>query len=607
MDNDLITGRQILSKLPLFLSRLPRSVKGLKMASRTQEQGQGLGWAVERATKLNPNGIAILSDDRRVTYCDFNAWANRCAHYFSAQGAKRGDVVAVFMENRVEYLVILAALAKLGVTAALINSDLRKENLIHVFKLAKAKAVVIGEELIPAYDDIKSNLDFTDEQQLFWADTDTLIDEGSTPEGYVNLAKVISSQVDQNPAETNLVSPTDTCFLIYTSGTTGLSKAAIVSHGRFMTAFGGVGYGTVGLDTNDVIYVTLPFYHASGIVICWGAALAAGAGFALRRKFSASQFWDDVQKYQATCFGYVGEVARYLLNQPVRDAEKNNPVTKVVGNGMRLDIWSEFKSRFEIDTVYELYAASEGNIGFSNMLNFDRTVGLCPNEYAIVNYDAESALPERDSKGFARKVNKGEVGLLLGKITSDSPFDGYTEKDKTDTKIIRNIFTKGDAWFNTGDVLRDIGFRHAQFIDRLGDTFRWKGQNVSTMEVEGVINSFSLIEESVVYGVEVPNTEGRAGMAAIKLSDNKDDNSIAQLYEYLETRLPEYAVPLFIRILDNMDTTGTFKYKKTDLKKDGFQDESSQNTLFFQDRESKKYIAMTDEIQSAIQCGAIRL
>jgi citronellyl-CoA synthetase len=338
-----------------------------------------------------------------------------------------------------------------------------------------------------------------------------------------------------------------------------------MSHGKWIKAYGGFGHSGLGLNDQDVLYLTLPCYHNNAVTVCWSAALAGGAAIALRRRFSASAFWKDVRHYQATCFGYIGELCRYLLNQPPCPEEVNNSLTCMIGNGLRPSIWGEFKQRFGIERITEFYASSEGNIGFTNVFNFDNTVGYSPATYAIVRYDLENDRPLRTKKNFLQKADKGEPGLLITEISAKWPFDGYTDPAKSEAVILRNVFKKGDAWFNTGDLMRDIGFKHTQFVDRLGDTFRWKGENVSTTEVENALGTFAGIEDAVVYGVEIPGTNGRCGMAALRLAPGVE-LACSELAAHLDRELPAYAAPQFVRLLREVETTGTFKYKKNDLK-----------------------------------------
>ena len=258
------------------------------------------------------------------------------------------------------------------------------------------------------------------------------------------------------------------------------------------------------------------------------------------------------------------------MEQPPSPDDSKNTIQKIIGNGLRVDMWKAFKSRFDIPFIYEFYGASEGNIAFLNMLNMDCTVGVCLLPYAIVKYDIEAEAPIRDGNGFMQKVETGEAGLLLGEISEETPFVGYTDEEETENKIFRDVFEKGDAWFDTGDLMRDIGFKHAQFVDRLGDTFRWKGENVSTLQVEAAVNSFHQISESVVYGASIPGTNGRAGMTAIIPYESPDKFDLAGFYSALASKLPNYAIPAFIRFKTEFEYTETMKMKKGKLKKEGF-------------------------------------
>jgi citronellyl-CoA synthetase len=396
----------------------------------------------------------------------------------------------------------------------------------------------------------------------------------------------------------------DGLFYIYTSGTTGMPKAAIFSHGRWMKAYGALG-SVMDLNHSDIMYVTLPFYHATAMVVCWGSVLAGGAGIALRRKFSAREFWDDVRKFNASSIGYVGELCRYLAEVPAKPEDRAHRVTKMVGNGMRPNIWGPFKQRFGIDEVYELYASSEGNIGFSNIFNFDNTVGFSPLPYAIVKYDKENETPLRNKDGFLMKAARGEAGLLIGKITDRTPFDGYTDPAKNESCIMQNVFEIGDRYFNTGDLVRDIGFRHAQFVDRLGDTFRWKGENVSTTELENLICGIPEIAEAVVYGVEIPNTNGRAGMAAITPHDGMTID-FKELLAGFKKEMPAYAIPVFLRLQQLMETTGTFKYQKNNLKKENYDPVLAKEPLYVWLPNTDSYQPLTAEIWQKIQDKAYR-
>jgi len=598
---DLITPTRFIAHLPATLGRVPRMLRGLYYTGiRNREKNLSLGWALERAARLYPDAPALLEGQRRLSYALFNGWANRLARAFQAEGVKHASVVAVMLENRAELLVTLAALAKLGAVGALINTTQRGQVLAHSLNLVSPGHFVVGEELREAFDEVRANLQGGAERLYWVADDDTLRDPGQTPAGWANLMRLAQSQASDNLAETTQVRLKDACFYIYTSGTTGLPKASIMSHGRWIKAYGGFGHSGLGLGREDVLYLTLPCYHNNAVTVCWSAVLAGGAAIALRRKFSAKAFWKDVRHYNATCFGYIGELCRYLLNQPPCEEERDNSLTCMIGNGLRPSIWGEFKARFGIERITEFYAASEGNIGFTNVFNFDNTVGFSPATYAIVRYDLENDRPLRDAKGFMEKVGKGESGLLISEISDKWPFDGYTDPAKTQAVIYRDVFKQGDAWFNTGDLMRDLGFKHTQFVDRLGDTFRWKGENVSTTEVENVLGAFPGVEDAVVYGVEIPGTDGRCGMAALRLAPGQALDGQA-LAEHLDRELPAYAVPLFLRLLQQVETTGTFKYKKADLKSAGFDPRQVGEALFVRLPGEVDYRPLDEGVFGAIQ------
>ncbi|MFG0720775.1 long-chain-acyl-CoA synthetase [Pseudomonas sp. GLN_6] len=603
---DLISPLRFLTRLPQHLPRVPRMLRGLYYAGiRNREKNLSLAWALERAAQQHPQRPALLDESRSLSYAQFNAWANRLAWAFKAEGVRHGSVVAVMLENRLELLAILAALSKLGAVGALVNTTQRGKVLAHSLNLVKPGFMLIGEELLVAFNEVAEQLDNSQTPRYWIADQDCLEDAGQAPNGWTNLMQLARSQASDNPPDSAQVQMKDPCFLIYTSGTTGLPKASIMSHGKWIKAYGGFGHSGLTLNNQDVLYLTLPCYHNNAVTVCWSAALAGGAAIALRRKFSASAFWADVQRYQATCFGYIGELCRYLLNQPETAAEKNNSLRCMIGNGLRPSIWAEFKARFGVEQITEFYASSEGNIGFTNVFNFDNTVGFSPATYAIVRYDLENDQAVRGKKGFLEKAKKGEAGLLISEISAKWPFDGYTDPAKSEAAILRNVFKKGDAWFNTGDLMRDIGCKHAQFVDRLGDTFRWKGENVSTTEVENVLGAFPGVEDAVVYGVEIPGTNGRCGMAALRLSEGQPLEGAA-LAAHLDAELPVYAAPLFIRLLGEVETTGTFKYKKADLKQAAYDPTRVQEPLWVRLPGESCFTPLDHALFSAISQQAYR-
>lgn len=606
--HDLIGIADVAAKIPGFISKVPNLLNGLKQAYlRTPNTPAGLGIAFERAVKRNPSGNALLFEDQKYTYNELNAWANQIAHYCLSIGAQKGDVIAVMVENRPELVASIIALAKIGVTAALVNTAQTGKVLVHSINLVNPIALIAGEECREAVDEIHNNLNLAADRFHWFADQATRQNAGTAPQGFINLASVIDEFPTFNPATTHSVKGKDGLFYIYTSGTTGLPKAVIFTNSRWTLAYGTYGH-VLNLNEQDVMYVTLPLYHATGTVVCWCGVIAGAATLALRRKFSTSSFWKDVKKFDASAIGYVGELCRYLMDAPPSELEKGHRVKKMIGNGMRPNIWDKFKERFGVDEVLELYASSEGNVGFSNVFNFDNTVGFSPTPYAIIQFDKEKNEPIRDQKGWCMKVKKGEVGLLVGKITRRSPFDGYTDAEKNKSVIIKDMFKHGDSYFNTGDLVRDIGFRHAQFVDRLGDTFRWKGENVSTTEVENIVSEYAKIAEAVVYGVEIPNTNGRAGMAAITLADQAvlDAADCKHMAAEFKKHLPAYAVPVFLRIQQKVETTGTFKYQKNKLKEQAYDPSQTDERILVLLPNSEAYCDLTADILKNIQAYKYR-
>ncbi|WP_458237392.1 long-chain-acyl-CoA synthetase, partial [Pseudomonas sp. P5_A2_2] len=471
MSNDTITWGMMLRKLPSIAKAIPRVVKGMKAANvKDPTQACGLGWSFEQAALRNPDGPALLQGDVTLSYSEANQWANRIAHHLIGQGIGKGDVVAVFIENRPELLVTILAVAKVGAISALLNTSQTRDTLVHSVNLVAPVAIIVGEELVPAYLAVRDRVSIKADRTWFVADQDTSRQPGIAPEGFVNLMTASLDDASDNPPSSQQIFFDDPCFYIYTSGTTGLPKAGVFKHGRWMRSSASFGMIALDMRPDDVVYCTLPLYHATGLCVCWGSAVSGASGFAIRRKFSASQFWNDARKYRATTIGYVGELCRYLVDQPPCADDSRHDVKKMIGNGLRPGAWNEFKTRFAVNHICELYAASDGNIGFTNILNFDNTIGFSLMRWELVAYDHDSGAPIRQANGLMRKVAKGEQGLLLAKIDDKAPLDGYTDPQKTAKVVLQDVFEKGDRYFNTGDLLRNIGFGHAQFVDRLGDT-----------------------------------------------------------------------------------------------------------------------------------------
>jgi citronellyl-CoA synthetase len=565
----LLGGRaEALARLRTVARKLPSISRGLRYALKTdRDEALSIGWYLEKNARERPDAAAILFEDRRYSHRELDEHANRWADVLAARGVGKGDVVAILLENRPEMLFAVAGAVKLGAIAAVINTRQRGRVLEHSFRVAGAKTFVIGEELFGAFAEVRGALGDPARDRVLW-----VVDHGreTVPPDASDASLLLARARTTSPPQLASVKLGDPCFYIYTSGTTGMPKASIMSHFRWVKAAGGFGMAAMALTPDDVLYLALPLYHNNALTVAWASAASTGAALALRRKFSVTHFWDDARRYRATAFVYIGELCRYLLNQPRRPDDRDNPVRMITGNGLRPDIWKDFKARFGIDEVYEFYAASEGNIAFVNLLNADCTVGICPAPYALIKYDIDRDEPVRDAAGRYIRVGKGEIGLLIGEVSPRYAFDGYTDKSASEKKLLRDVFKPGDCWFNSGDLLRDLGFRHAQFVDRVGDTFRWKGENVSTNEVAEVLNTFGQVAESTVYGVQVPGADGRAGMAAVVLRCPIGELDLQGFARHVRSQLPPYAVPVFLRFQQELEVTGTFKQLKGDLKKQGF-------------------------------------
>ena len=607
MSQDNVSALDIARSLPGIFRRLPAITRGLYYyALKNENRELTLGTLIENNARNLGSRPAILFEDRSITWSELNGWANRIARYLQDQGLAKGDAIAIFLENRPELLAVVAGAAKLGVACAMLNTSQRGKVLEHSINLIEPKMVVVGEELIEAFDGIKTDLKTAHPQPFqFLADTNTLNAFGDAPTGYANMAAQVSTFNSDAPVLSDAPKMGDTAIYLFTSGTTGLPKAAPGSHRKFIMAYGGFGLMSLAMKPEDVLYCTLPLYHGTALLVCWGSVLASGSAIALRRKFSASAFWDDVRYYHATTFGYVGELCRYLLNQPPSEQDRNHSLTKMIGNGLRPSIWKEFKQRFGIETVAELYASSEGNIGFSNFFNMDNTVGFSTAPYKLVKFHDGTRDPVRNEKGFMQEVAKGEPGLLIGEITKKWSFEGYTQKEATEKSILRNAFKKGDAWFNTGDVLKEIGCGHLQFVDRMGDTYRWKGENVSTTEVENIIDGSGMVEEAIVYGVEIPGSNGKAGMVTLVPHSNGQEFDVNRLFAYLRDNLPAYAVPVFVRITHAIEKTGTFKYRKVDIQKLGYSLRDGEEVYAWLPG-TDGYTLLTPELVSEIDSGSVR-
>jgi len=528
------------------------------------------GRVLTHRARTRPDDLALAYLDQRISWAELDWQACTYARWLAHEGVGHGDVVAVIMDNRPDYLFAVMGLAKLGAVAALINTNLTGKALAHAVTVAGSRKVLAGSEHAVKVEQVLDVLDGIRPADDFYVH----VEDGATLEqetrGTVineRLGAVRSNGEDEALDERGLRADETFCY-IYTSGTTGLPKAAIIRNQRFLGAaimFGRLMHRS---GPGDVIYVPLPLYHGNGFMLGWGAALATGAGLALRRRFSTSAFWDDARRYGATSFVYIGELCRYLLNAPEREDEREHALRVAVGNGLRPDIWQTFQQRFGVPVVREFYGSTEGNAPTLNIAGKPGMIGRLPRGQAVVRCDAATGDLVRGADGFCERVGPGEVGLLVGRISQVMKFDGYVDRKATEGKIIRDVFKSGDRYFNSGDLLHLHEGRWLSFADRLGDTFRWKGENVSTSEVGEILCGAPGVLEANVYGVPVPGADGRAGMAALSTGEGFD---LERFAAYVREHLTAYQQPLFLRVLgEQMRVTATLKQQKVDYRDEGY-------------------------------------
>ena len=584
------------------------------LAPRPVTDKDCLAAAVERNAASLGSQTAIVwtgadGGVREISWAEFNALANRYAAAMRDAGLGRGDVASVMMTNRVEFLALVIAANKLGVTAALINTNLRARPLSHCITVTESKKCIFGAEVQEAIQEVKGGLPLAEgEDYLVVPDADDA--SAPAPANWaVDFAAASAEANAENPPETAETTLGETAMYIFTSGTTGLPKAAVLSNRRLLASTTLAGKAGLRCTPADRLYICLPLYHGTGLMIGAGAAFATGASMFLRRRFSATAFLPEVRAHHCTCFIYVGELCRYLGNTPPKPDDHDSPLETMMGNGLRPDVWPDFKKRFGIKRITEFYGASEGNVAFANILNKDSTIGMTASKVALVQYDVDADEIVRDGDGHCVHAAKGAPGLLLGHINPHAAFEGYTDEGATEKKIIRNAFEDGDAWFNTGDLIREIdvgfslGYAHYQFVDRTGDTFRWKSENVSTNEVSDILSGFPGIELCNVYGVEVPGADGRAGMAAITLAEGAGELDMAAFAEYVQRELPPFARPVFLRLQANMEVTGTYKLVKGDLRREGYDVAATDDPMFVMKPGAAAYEPLAADYLAIIRGG----
>jgi fatty-acyl-CoA synthase len=584
-----------------FLKGLTRTLKRVK--SIAPDSANLICDDLEAAVDRWSASPAITFEGKTVTYAELDAIANRYAHWAKGLGITRGQTVALFMPNRLEYMAIWYGLSKVGVATALINNQLTGPALAHCLNISQALHCIVDAETSPCFEQVKDTLGRHVQQWVLGR-------AHGDQRDLVNALKSCSQlRPDRDTARGGIVAK-DTALYIFTSGTTGLPKAARITHMRAQLYMRGFA-GSTDSRASDRIYVTLPLYHATGGLCAMGAGLLNGGSIVLRKKFSATHFWSDIRTENCTMFVYIGELCRYLANQPPSDEDRNHKIRLIFGNGLRPDVWDDMIDRFKVGGVLEFYGATEGNVSLFNFDGRRGAIGRIPSylkgkfNIKIVKFDVESETPIRGPDGCCIEVSPGEVGECIGHIAGDarSNFTGYADKAATEKKVLHDAFSKGDAWFRTGDLMRTDSEGYLYFVDRIGDTFRWKGENVATSEVSERLSGVPGVLETNVYGVKVGDLDGKAGMASLVVNDEFDIKGLA---EHVDREMPAYARPIFVRLQREIETTGTFKYRKIDLVTEGFDPALVKDPLYFRDP-AKGYVKITKAVHAKIEAAGYKL
>jgi fatty-acyl-CoA synthase len=549
---------------------------------------------------------ALICDDCHVSYRALAASADRYAKWALNQGMSKGETVCLLMLNQADFMAIWLGITKVGCTVALINTNLSGASLAHCIDIVNPKHVIVDASLLKALSGARSYL--TTEADI-WQHGD----------GQSDFPRIEESLGDatcdaSGPLESRRPRLDDIALYIYTSGTTGLPKAAKVSHRRIMLWSYWLA-GMMDARSTDRMYDCLPMYHSIGGVAAPGAVLVVGGSVVIRERFSARSFWDDVVTWDCTLFQYIGELCRYLVNSAPVPRETQHRLRMCCGNGMRADVWEQFQRRFKIPRILEFYAATEGNVSLYNVEGMPGAIGRVPPFLAhrfplrLVKIDPDTGQPVRDERGLCVPCGVDDVGEALGRISRGasepgSRFEGYTSREESLKKVFHDVAEHGDAWFRSGDLMRKDAAGYYYFVDRMGDTFRWKGENVATTEVEEVIGAFPGIREATVYGVTIPGHEGRAGMAALAIDG---DVELAALREHLAGGLPTYARPLFLRIVGAIEVTSTFKHRKSDLVRQGYDPATVSDKVYLDHPERETFIRVDAALFDRIQARSLRL
>jgi fatty-acyl-CoA synthase len=547
---------------------------------------------------------ALISRETTLTYRSLSSACNRYARWGLAQGLEHGDIVCLLMANCPDYMAIWLGLSRVGVTVALVNANLTGEPLAHSINTVAPRYVISGAGLCEGLTAVRARL----------APGIQCLSCGAGEHDLPRLDLAVASLPAEPLTSAEFRAPRleDRALCIYTSGTTGLPKAANVSHFRLMQ-WSHWFAGMMDVQSADRMYNCLPMYHSVGGVVATGATLVGGGAVVVRERFSVSSFWADVVAERCTLFQYIGELCRYLLKAPQQPQETAHALRLACGNGLRADVWTQFQQRFRIPQILEYYAATEGNFSLYNCEGRPGAIGRIPPflshrvPVALVRFDAASAAPSRDAQGRCVRCAPGEIGEAIGQIVATSGatrFEGYTDAEASGKKILRGAFADGDAWYRTGDLMRQDAQGFFYFVDRVGDTFRWKGENVSTTEVEAQICACRGVSAAAVYGVALPGSDGRAGMAALVVDA---DFSLSEFRRALALALPAYARPVLVRIVPTIELTGTFKLRKQELALEGCDPRRVRDALYLDDPARREYVLLDAALHERLQGGKLRL
>ena len=539
--------------------------------------------------KKRPNDIAFIFEGDEITWKEADEQTNKYAGFLKSQNINKGDCFAILMDNSPDFLMLLLASFRVGSLAALINTTVSGEGLKHVIGISDVKLITAGASHLEKLSSALGDSDLKNIPIFGMEDNEKIPDQ---VEDIKKLSKQFSTFIPYQPIMK------DVAAYIFTSGTTGLPKAALVDHAKLVKGSFAGHFLCFNFNKNDRLYMTLPLYHSTGLILGWAASLRSGCPNVIKSKFSASDFWNDVKKYNVNKFIYVGELCRYLMNLPPSDGDKDNPITQISGNGLRPDIWESFQKRFNINKIVEIYGATEA-VGMTiNSFGRSGMIGRKRSDSTIIHCNKDDGSPILSSEGFCTKVSEGETGLYIQKISSSAKFQGYLDAQASNKKILQNVFKTGDQYFNTGDLITLHDNNWLSFADRVGDTYRWKSENVSTMEVAAILNNASGVMDCNVYGVQVDSAEGKAGMAAMNVSD---EFSFISFIEHVNKNLNTFQKPYFLRLTKEMQTTGTFKHQKEDLKKQGFNPSLIKDKLYFLQKDN--YVEIDQALYNRIHSG----